>query len=65
MASVMEGLNASATHFAESVHTSIPAQSGLLGKALEHVNGWTIFFTICAIAVVYDQSEQKTGDVKS
>ena len=54
MASVMEAM---ATKAAETVHTSIPAQSGVLGKVLEHVNGWSIFFTLCAMAVAYDQSE--------
>ncbi|KAK5138466.1 hypothetical protein LTR08_000052 [Meristemomyces frigidus] len=55
MASVMEAMDASATQFAESVHTSIAAPTGLLGKLLEHVNGWSIFFTLLATAVVYDQ----------
>ena len=54
----MEAMEASATQFAESVHTSMPAQTGLLGRVLEHVNGWSIFFTLFAMAVVYDQSEQ-------
>ena len=57
MASVMEAFNASTTHYPGTVRATIATGDlGILSRALEHVNFLSVFFTLFAIAVAYDQS---------
>ncbi|KAK0844091.1 RNA polymerase C-22 sterol desaturase [Friedmanniomyces endolithicus] len=56
MASVMEAFNASTTHYPGTVRATIATGDlGILSRALEHVNFLSVFFTLFAIAVAYDQ----------
>jgi len=57
MASVMEAFNASTTHYPDTIRATIATSDlGVLSRALDHVNFWSVFFTLFAIAVAYDQS---------
>ena len=57
MASPMEAINASAATHYPTVHATIAsAQTGLMSRVLESVSFFRVFFTLFAIAVVYDQS---------
>ncbi|KAI7348155.1 hypothetical protein D0865_00141 [Hortaea werneckii] len=56
MASPMEAMNVSATNMPDAVHATISSvQTGVLSKMLENVNYFTVFLTLFAMAVVYDQ----------
>ncbi|KAK4544498.1 hypothetical protein LTR36_004070 [Oleoguttula mirabilis] len=56
MASVMEAMNASTTHFPEPMHATISsAQTGMMSKILDSTGIFTIFLTLFAMAVAYDQ----------
>ncbi|KAK1811091.1 RNA polymerase C-22 sterol desaturase [Friedmanniomyces endolithicus] len=56
MASVMEAFNASTTQYPGTVRATIATGDlGILSRALEHVNFLSVFFTLFAIAVAYDQ----------
>lgn len=58
MASPMEAMNVSATNMPESLHATLSsAESGILSQVLENVNYFSVFLTLFAIAVVYDQSK--------
>lgn len=53
----MEAMNVSATNMPDAVHATISSvQTGVLSKMLENVNYFTVFLTLFAMAVVYDQS---------
>jgi len=52
----MEAMNVSATNMPDAVHATISSvQTGVLSKMLENVNYFTVFLTLFAMAVVYDQ----------
>lgn len=54
----MEVMNSTQTALPAAVHTIIPsAQIGLLGKALDGTSIFSVFVTLFAVAVVYDQGE--------
>lgn len=58
MASVMEAMNASSTRFPNAIHATISTpQSGLMSKMLDNVSVFSVFLTLFAVAIVYDQSE--------
>jgi sterol 22-desaturase len=57
MASPMETFNASQTSFPDPIHATISsAQTGLLSKMLEGTSVFSVFLTLFAVAVAYDQS---------
>ncbi|KAF2719305.1 ERG5, C-22 sterol desaturase [Polychaeton citri CBS 116435] len=56
MASVMEAFNASATPVQATFEATIASvNTGVVGKLLENTSAFSIFTTLFAIAVVYDQ----------
>ena len=58
MASPVEAMNVSATNAPDVVHATIAsAQTGVLSKFLGNVNYFSVFLTLFAMAVVYDQSK--------
>lgn len=57
MAAVMDALNASSSIVpASTIEATIGAvPTSLLGSVAEYASGWTIFFSLLAAAVIYDQ----------
>ncbi|KAK5118721.1 hypothetical protein LTR85_007927 [Meristemomyces frigidus] len=56
MASVMEAMNVSAPQFPEIVHAALSSpQTGMMSKMLDNVNIFSVFLTLFAAAVAYDQ----------